>query len=213
MWVLKISFLGDKDRKDLASVYSNEDGTFRVTTDLPEDEKYFTELINQISKDNPTLTLRGGNEEVVGSTIINRTIESIVPNNDVKYLRALWDYFNRSKDTYKGKRIFVSAFYEASTDEIDYISHALFNLYLNIPGFPKIKPEFYKNPYIIGGYFVTGPDFASGRMSVPDVIKDQMKKDLINYDPKEHVFVSIPPEPKTVGAPYVVVVKLPKAIN
>lgn len=100
---LVFEFLGE--RKSLASVFSNLDGTFRLEAEDPDAKEYFSGLINKISKENPTLPLMTGQEERQGNIIINKTIQKQVPNSDVEYLSALWDHFNKGKPEYKDRRI------------------------------------------------------------------------------------------------------------
>lgn len=99
---LIITYLGEK--KPLVVAYSNLDGTFRVESDDRDTKEYFSGLINKISQENPALPLMTGQTEMQGNIIIEKDIQKQVPNTDVEYLSALWDYFNRGKPEYKGRR-------------------------------------------------------------------------------------------------------------
>lgn len=102
MKCLVIEFL--KEEKPLAIVYPNLDGTFRVESTDREAKDYFSHLINQISKENPKLPLMTGQTEIKDDKIVHKTTQKQIPNTSVEYLDALWDYFNKGKPEYKGRR-------------------------------------------------------------------------------------------------------------
>lgn len=102
MKCLVIEHLGKE--KPLAVVYANLDGSFRVESADREAKDYFSLLINQVSKEHPTLPLMTGQTETKDNKIVHKTIQKQIPNTSVEYLSALWDYFNKGKPEYKGKR-------------------------------------------------------------------------------------------------------------
>lgn len=93
------------------------------------------------------------------------------------------------------------------------ILSALYNLYLNTPGFPKISNAEYENLNVIACYFLTGPELTQGKVTVPKFLKKKMLEEGKNFNPKRHVFINLPKKPKLLGAPEIVVIELPKDIE
>lgn len=100
--LLKIKILGEE--KPIASVFSSPEGTLRTESNDEEAKEYFSELINKIAKDNPTLPLVGGREEKAERKVVQKTTIKHIVSTDIQYLNALCDHLNKSKLEYKGRR-------------------------------------------------------------------------------------------------------------
>ena len=215
MEVLKIE---TSAKEPIVTVHSNLDGTFYVEAKNREDQEYFSELINKISKENPVLSLISGEEKIQDGKIVNRTFKAEVKNTDINCLSALWDYFNKTKDNiYKGYHFYVHTTDEDSEKEKQIelnkeFAGLIYNLYLNIPGFPKLTPEETRNFKRVGGYFLTGPEVVHGKISIPEFIKQKMAEEGKVFDPTKHILIHIPIKIVLSGAPKILVIELPRPI-
>lgn len=211
MKILYIKHFGEE--KPIALVYSNLDGTFRVESEDNDAKVYFQDLIQKIASENPTLPLRSGEVEKIGDKVIHKTIQKQIDAKDEKYLDALWDYFNHQKLEYNGVRFRAytnEGKPQLTTDKI--IQTTLFNLSLNIPNFPKLTTDEYKNLNIVGYYYLTGPEVTGGKIPIPEFIQMRMKDEGKTFNSRVHVLINIPQEKESIGAPSIAVIELPRPI-
>ena len=100
--MLVIKALGED--KSLATVRADLGGIFQVESNDERTKNYFSDLINHISRENPTLPLLSGQTETKNGITNEKTISTQVSREDMRYLDALCDFLNKEKSEYRGKR-------------------------------------------------------------------------------------------------------------
>ncbi len=91
------------------------------------------------------------------------------------------------------------------------IQNAIYNLYLNIDGFPVLTPAEYKGIKIVGTYNTTGIDFKKPHKQV---VVEMMKNNGIEFDPTRHLIIHLPPTQILFGpSSKYIIFELPRPIN